>query len=161
MYFHLPFYKTVTVSFLLHFQSITFDCSTVAVMQKPLIVHLTAGWNFKVTHQQGKSKVSPRIGHDEGPKGDRGMALFFILSARWRWVVNATSRPLYPRERDSVPTVQESGWLSATAGLDGCGKYCPTGFDPRTTQPVASRYIDWTTPAHISTRGCFKIIKQS
>jgi len=26
------------------------------------------------------------------------------------WVVNTTPRPLYPRERDSVPIVQEAGW---------------------------------------------------
>jgi len=26
------------------------------------------------------------------------------------WVVNATPRSFYPRERDPVPTVQEAGW---------------------------------------------------
>jgi hypothetical protein len=29
----------------------------------------------------------------------------------------------------------------------------PPGFDPRTVQPVASRYIDYTIPAH-SVNGC-------
>jgi hypothetical protein len=34
------------------------------------------------------------------------------------------------------------------AGLDGCGKSCPTsGLYPRTVQPVASRYTDWAIPA--------------
>jgi hypothetical protein len=34
-------------------------------------------------------------------------------------------------------------------GLDGCGKFRPPpGFDPRTLQPVASRYTDYATPAH-------------
>jgi hypothetical protein len=34
---------------------------------------------------------------------------------------------------------REAGW----AGLDGCGKSrAPPGFDPRTVQPVASRYTD-------------------
>jgi len=34
------------------------------------------------------------------------------------------------------------------AGLDGCGKSrLPRGFDPRTVQPVASRYTDWAIPA--------------
>jgi hypothetical protein len=28
------------------------------------------------------------------------------------WVVKATTRQFYPRERDSVPTVQEVGWVS-------------------------------------------------
>ena len=31
--------------------------------------------------------------------------LFFNLSARSGWVVNVTPRPLYPRERDTVPIV--------------------------------------------------------
>jgi len=26
------------------------------------------------------------------------------------WVVSATLRPVYPRERDPVPIVQEAGW---------------------------------------------------
>jgi hypothetical protein len=35
------------------------------------------------------------------------------------------------------------------AGLDGCGKSRPPpGFDPRTVQPVASRYTNWAIPAH-------------
>jgi hypothetical protein len=25
----------------------------------------------------------------------------------------------------------------------------PPGFDPRTVQPVASRYTDWAVPAHL------------
>ena len=35
---------------------------------------------------------------------------FFNLGARWVWVVNATAQPLYPRERDPVPILQEVGW---------------------------------------------------
>ena len=27
------------------------------------------------------------------------------------WVANATPRPLYPRETDPVPIVQEAGWV--------------------------------------------------
>ena len=35
-------------------------------------------------------------------------------------------------------------WMGGPkAGLDGCGK-----FDPRTVQPVASRYTDYAIPAH-------------
>ena len=34
-------------------------------------------------------------------------------------------------------------WVGPRAGLDGCGKSRPPpGFDPRTVQPVASRYTD-------------------
>jgi hypothetical protein len=33
------------------------------------------------------------------------------------------------------------------AGLDRCGKSRPTGIDPRTVQPVASRYTDYAIAA--------------
>jgi hypothetical protein len=46
-----------------------------------------------------------------------------------------------------VPTVQEAG-VGPRADLDGCGKSLPPGFDPRTVQPVASRYTDCAIPAH-------------
>jgi hypothetical protein len=36
------------------------------------------------------------------------------------WVSNATAQPLYPRERDPVPIVQELGPM---AGLGKCAKY--------------------------------------
>ena len=35
---------------------------------------------------------------------------FFYLRTRWRWVVNATPRPLYSQERYPVSFVQEAGW---------------------------------------------------
>jgi len=35
------------------------------------------------------------------------------------------------------------------AGLDECGKFRPPpGLDPRTVQPVASRYTDYAIQAH-------------
>ena len=59
---------------------------------------------------------------------------------RW-WVVSTTLRPLYPRERPGTHCT--GGWVGPRAGLDGCGKYRPQpGFDPRTVQPVVSRYTD-------------------
>ena len=36
--------------------------------------------------------------------------------------------------------------MGPRAGLDRCSKSCPPpGFDPRTVQPVASRYTDYAT----------------
>ena len=62
------------------------------------------------------------------------------------WVVNATPWPLYPRE--IAGTHCTGGWVGHGAGLDGCGKSRPPpGFDPRTVQPVASRYTDCAIPA--------------
>ena len=58
-----------------------------------------------------------------------------------RWVVNATPRPLYPREGSGAHCI--GGWVGPKAGLDGCGKSRPLpGFDAETVQPVASRYTD-------------------
>ena len=57
------------------------------------------------------------------------------------WVVNATPRPLYPRERPGTHCTGR--WVGPRAGLDGCGKSrLHRGFDPRTAQPVASRYTN-------------------
>jgi hypothetical protein len=61
-------------------------------------------------------------------------------------VVNATTRPLYPRERPDTHCT--GGWVGLRAVLDRCGKFrLPPGFDPQTVQPVASRYADWAIPA--------------
>jgi len=35
------------------------------------------------------------------------------------WVVNATTRPLYPREKDAVPIIPQAGW---TTGTDWTGE---------------------------------------
>jgi hypothetical protein len=58
------------------------------------------------------------------------------------WVVNATPRPLYPRERPGIHCIED--WVGPRAGLDVCGKFRPPppGFDPQTVQSVASRYTD-------------------
>jgi hypothetical protein len=40
------------------------------------------------------------------------------------WMVNATPRPLYPKERHPVPNYI-GGWVVPRAGLDGCEKCRP------------------------------------
>jgi hypothetical protein len=42
------------------------------------------------------------------------------------WVVNATPRPLYPREKPSTYCIV--GWVGPSAGLVGCEKCRPTGI---------------------------------
>jgi hypothetical protein len=62
------------------------------------------------------------------------------------WIASRPGR-LYPRER--AGTHCTGGWVGLRAGMDRCGKSRPPqGFDPRTFQPVASRYTDWAVPAH-------------
>ena len=61
------------------------------------------------------------------------------------WVVNATPRRLYPRERPGTHCI--GGWVGPKVGLDGCEKSRPPPvFDPQTFQSVASRYTDCAIP---------------
>ena len=51
---------------------------------------------------------------------------------------------LYRRERHGTHCT--GGWVGPRAGLHRCGKSRPPpGFNPRTIQPVASRYTDYAT----------------
>ena len=48
---------------------------------------------------------------------------------------------LPPGERPGTHCIR--GWVGPRTGLDGCGKSrLQPGFDPRTVQPIASRYTD-------------------
>jgi len=77
-------------------------------------------------YPKGKGKVHPIIGH-EGPEGEwRYSSTLSLTSALDGWMVNATPRPLYPRERPGTHCT--GGWVGPRAGLDGCGKSFPTGF---------------------------------
>ena len=63
------------------------------------------------------------------------------LSAKRRWAVSATPRPLYPRKRPDTLCIR--GWVGPRARLEGCGKSsAPPGFDPGTVQTAVSRYTD-------------------
>ena len=46
----------------------------------------------------------------------------------------------YPRERPG--THFTGGWVGPRVGLDGRKISSPLGFDPRTVQPLVSRYTD-------------------
>ena len=68
--------------------------------------------NFqKICKRKGKGKVNPTT-RPRRPRGgvDVWLYSFLNLSARWGWVVNATPRPLYPRERPG--TLCRGGWVS-------------------------------------------------
>ena len=79
-------------------------------------------------------------------RGSRGIALLFLdHGTRRGWGVSITPRPLFtPGERPDTHCT--AGWVGPRAGLDMCGKSRPPpGFDPRTVQPVASRYTNYAT----------------
>ena len=78
---------------------------------------------------KGKGKVRPIASH-EGPVGEhRYSSTLSLTSTLDVWVVNATPRPLYPRERPGTHCI--GGWVGPRAGLNGCGKSRPPlGFYP-------------------------------
>ena len=56
-------------------------------------------------------KMYPKTFH-EVPEGCKVInPLIFKFGARWAWLVNTTPRPLYLRQRNPVPTVQEAEWV--------------------------------------------------
>ena len=67
---------------------------------------------------------------------------------------------LYPREKDQVTIVQETGWAPGPVWADAKSSPQP-GSDPRTVQPLASRCTDWAIPAHpelhVSTKNSYYI----
>jgi len=74
--------------------------------------------------------------------------------SRWR-LVNATSRPLYPQGRDTVPTVQKAGWASGPVWT-GAKNLALTGVrsldrQARMESLYRPRYLDpplTLTPSH-------------
>jgi hypothetical protein len=80
-----------------------------------------------------------------------------------RWVVNAMPWPLCPQEWPGTHCT--GGWVGPKAGVDRCWKSRPNGgFDPRTAQPTASRYTDYTILAHknlLSLTGIEPLISRS
>ena len=97
---------------------------------------------------EGKRKVHPRTGH-EGPDGKKSGTTLSLTSALGGggWSM--------PRPRHFAPGKDTQYRLYRRLGgpqvsLDRCGKSRPQPeFDPRTAQPVASRYTDWAILAHI------------
>jgi len=78
-------------------------------------------------------------------RGSRGIALLFLgHGTRRGWGVSVTPRPLFTPGKDPVPIVQEAGWALGPVWT-GVENLAPPGFDPRTVQPVASRYNNWAT----------------
>jgi hypothetical protein len=81
------------------------------------------------------SKVT--FGQEEAMKAQR--------RSRWSSVVNATSRTLYPQERDTVHAVQRAGWASGPVWT-GAKNLALTGIRPldrqaRMKSPYRPRYL--------------------
>jgi hypothetical protein len=58
-----------------------------------------------------------------------------------RWCDQHHALAAFTPGKDPVPTVQEARWAPEPVWI-GAENLAPPGFDPRTFQPVASRYTD-------------------
>ena len=102
--------------------------------------HLTVA--NALTGTKVKVKVKVKFSLEQATKAQRGSRCIALsLTSALDGVGGLRHAPaaLLPRKRPSTHCV--GGWVGPRAGLDGCGKSRrPPGFDPRTAQPVASRY---------------------
>ena len=78
-------------------------------------------------------------------RGSRGIALLFHdHGTRRAWGVSVTPQPLFTPGKTRYPLYRRLGGPQGRSEL--VRKISPQpGFDPRTVQPVASRYTDWAT----------------
>ena len=78
-------------------------------------------------------------------RGSRGIAVLYLdYGTRRRWGVSVTPRPLFNPGKTRYRLYRRLGWPQDRSGQ--VRKISPPpGFDPRTVQPVGSRYTDWAT----------------
>ena len=79
------------------------------------------------------------------PRGSRDIVLLFHNhGTRRRWGISVTPRPLFTPGKTRYPLYRRlggpQGWSGEVRKISP-----PLGLDPRTVQPVASRYTDYAT----------------
>ena len=96
---------------------------------------------LSVSHSK-VSKIHPRTGH-KGPDGEKRCSSTRSLTSAVDGGRRSTPRPRrFTSVNAPVPPV------GPRFGLDWCGWSRPSpGLDPRTVQPVATRYTNWIIPA--------------
>ena len=114
------------------------------------LLHVSAFFghlNSKCTIVQALRLCTGRTAH----RGNRGIALLFLdHGTRRRWRVSVTPRPLFTAGKTRYPLYRRLGGPQGQSGQ--VRKISPPpGFDPRTVQPAASRYIDYATRPTIFT----------
>jgi len=98
----------------------------------------------KVTLVQALRLCTGRTAH----RRSRGIVLLFHdYGTRRGWGVSVTLRPFFTPGKTRYPLYRRMGGSQGRSGR--VRKISPPpGFDPRTVQPVASRYTDWAIAAH-------------
>jgi hypothetical protein len=98
----------------------------------------------------GNVKLKEPRNRPEGTEGGRGIALLFLDLGASRGGWSAPRPGRFTPGKDPVPIVREAGWTPGPVWMGAENLAPPPGFDPRTVQPVASRYTGWAIPAHLS-----------
>ena len=86
---------------------------------------------------------------EQATKAQKKLYSFFNFGARWRLVVNATPRSLYPPplRKTQYPLYRRLGGVPGPIWT--CAEIShPPVFDPQTVHPVASSHTDCATPVH-------------
>jgi hypothetical protein len=92
--------------------------------------------------------IQPRTGN-EGPEGKQRYNSTLSLTSALDEVgfQHQTPAALPPGKKHAAHC--KEGWMGPRSLWTGAENLAPPpGFDPRTVQPVASRYTDWAIPAH-------------
>ena len=94
---------------------------------------------------KGKGKVHPITGH-EGPEGEQMYSSTLPSTSAQDGVGGQRHAPAaLPPGKTRYPLHRRLGGPQGRSGRVRKISL-PPGFDPRTVQPVASRYTDWATP---------------
>jgi hypothetical protein len=101
-------------------------------------------WRRRTCKNKGKGKIQPKTG-DKAHRRSRGITL--SLTSVLDGVGGQHHAPAaLPQGRTRYPLYRRLGRTQGRCGR--VQKYSlPHGFDPRTVQPVASRYTNWAIPA--------------
>jgi hypothetical protein len=102
--------------------------------------------DLEYRNRKGKGKGNPVTGPGE-PIGWVELQLNSFLTSAQKVVCGQHhGLAAFNPGKDPVTIVQKAGWATEPVWI-GAENLAPPGFDPRTFQPVASRYTDWAIPA--------------
>jgi hypothetical protein len=117
-------------------------------------VNILDSWatvRFRYSNLTDDSKVKSTLEQaTKAQRGSRGIAPLFLLFSALDGGGWSTSRPgrFTPGKESRYPLYRRLGGPQGRSGR--VRKISPPlGLDPRTVQPVASRYTDWAIPAHV------------
>jgi hypothetical protein len=113
---------------------------------KPSVCCLEQVWSSVAIQSSGydiKSEVQPRPVH-EGPEVEYRYSSALCLT----WALDRVGGQRHASIRSTAGKENRYSFYSRLGWPQGKTGRPPPGFDPRTVQPIASRYTDYAMPAH-------------